>query len=392
MWCRAPGGPSASSSFISSRKSALAVPEADGRLHLYSQGQGIFDDRLQVAAVLGIPEEKLFVELVPNGGAFGGKRGHDHPGADRAAGAHHAAAGAHHAQPRRIDPHAPQAASDHHDLYGRLRRRRPADGGESLAARRFRRLCLGRRQGAGARRRARLRALPRARRRDRIDRRLHQQSALRRHARLRRQPDQLRHRGLHRPARRQGRHRRLGDALAQRVAHGRRVHHRPGAGEGRRRRRDPAGGEGRLLCRARARARGRHRLRREELRPRQRRHRVRQVPSRGRGRRQRRALHRLHRDGAGPAHRADPMRGGGERPAGERVPAAGSIRASSSAPGRPPARAPRCLAGRAAAEAAAKLKADLDRGLALADLVGPHLRGRGQDRRHHRARRQPETA
>jgi selenium-dependent xanthine dehydrogenase len=54
-------------------ESALAVPETDGRLHLYSQGQGIFDDRMQVAAVLGIPEEKLFVELVPNGGAFGGR-------------------------------------------------------------------------------------------------------------------------------------------------------------------------------------------------------------------------------------------------------------------------------------------------------------------------------
>ena len=51
----------------------LAVPEADGRLHLYSQGQGIFDDRLQIAAVLGIPESQLFVELVPNGGAFGGR-------------------------------------------------------------------------------------------------------------------------------------------------------------------------------------------------------------------------------------------------------------------------------------------------------------------------------
>ena len=31
------------------------------------------DDRMQVASVLNEPEEKLFVELVPNGGAFGGK-------------------------------------------------------------------------------------------------------------------------------------------------------------------------------------------------------------------------------------------------------------------------------------------------------------------------------
>ncbi len=54
-------------------ETALAVPLPDGRLHLYSQSQGIFDDRQQVASVLGEPEEKLFVELVPNGGAFGGK-------------------------------------------------------------------------------------------------------------------------------------------------------------------------------------------------------------------------------------------------------------------------------------------------------------------------------
>jgi xanthine dehydrogenase molybdenum-binding subunit len=54
-------------------ESALAIPLPGGRLHLYSQGQGIFDDRRQVASVLGIAEERLFVELVPCGGAFGGR-------------------------------------------------------------------------------------------------------------------------------------------------------------------------------------------------------------------------------------------------------------------------------------------------------------------------------
>jgi len=33
----------------------------------------VFDDRRQVASFLGVPEERIFVELVPNGGAFGGK-------------------------------------------------------------------------------------------------------------------------------------------------------------------------------------------------------------------------------------------------------------------------------------------------------------------------------
>ncbi len=52
---------------------ALAEPLPDGRLALYTQGQGVFDDRRQVAAFLGVPEESVYVELVPNGGAFGGK-------------------------------------------------------------------------------------------------------------------------------------------------------------------------------------------------------------------------------------------------------------------------------------------------------------------------------
>ncbi len=53
---------------------ALAEPgEQPGSFRLYTQGQGIFDDRRQVAAFLGIEEDDLFVELVPNGGAFGGK-------------------------------------------------------------------------------------------------------------------------------------------------------------------------------------------------------------------------------------------------------------------------------------------------------------------------------
>lgn len=54
-------------------ESALAAPREDGRLHLWSQGQGVFDDRAQVARFLAVDEEDVFVELVPNGGAFGGK-------------------------------------------------------------------------------------------------------------------------------------------------------------------------------------------------------------------------------------------------------------------------------------------------------------------------------
>ncbi|MBI5497105.1 MAG: selenium-dependent xanthine dehydrogenase [Deltaproteobacteria bacterium] len=52
---------------------ALAEPLADGKWGLYTQGQGVFDDRRQVAAFLGIPEDNVYVELAPSGGAFGGK-------------------------------------------------------------------------------------------------------------------------------------------------------------------------------------------------------------------------------------------------------------------------------------------------------------------------------
>lgn len=54
-------------------ESTLAVPDADGGLHVYSGGQGIWDDRDQIASVLGVEPEKVTVELVSNGGAFGGK-------------------------------------------------------------------------------------------------------------------------------------------------------------------------------------------------------------------------------------------------------------------------------------------------------------------------------
>jgi xanthine dehydrogenase molybdenum-binding subunit len=57
-------------------ESTLAVPSTnDGRRHLYvySGGQGIWDDRNDIARVLGVDNEAVTVELVTNGGAFGGK-------------------------------------------------------------------------------------------------------------------------------------------------------------------------------------------------------------------------------------------------------------------------------------------------------------------------------
>lgn len=57
-------------------ESTLAVPSGAGderSLHVYSGGQGVWDDRNDIAAVLDVGRERITVELVSNGGAFGGK-------------------------------------------------------------------------------------------------------------------------------------------------------------------------------------------------------------------------------------------------------------------------------------------------------------------------------
>ena len=69
-------------------ESAIAVPHGfappagalpswaqppEGGLLVYSQGQGVFDDRRQLSSVLALPEARVAVQLVANGGAFGGK-------------------------------------------------------------------------------------------------------------------------------------------------------------------------------------------------------------------------------------------------------------------------------------------------------------------------------
>ncbi len=61
-------------------ESTVAIP-ADDRLHVYSGGQGVWDDRDDIARVLGVDRDvdgdadrdTVTVELVSNGGAFGGK-------------------------------------------------------------------------------------------------------------------------------------------------------------------------------------------------------------------------------------------------------------------------------------------------------------------------------
>jgi selenium-dependent xanthine dehydrogenase len=58
-------------------ESSLVVPnppdEAGTKFLVYSQGQGVWSDRRQIASFLGLPEQQVRVVQVSNGGAFGAK-------------------------------------------------------------------------------------------------------------------------------------------------------------------------------------------------------------------------------------------------------------------------------------------------------------------------------
>lgn len=55
-------------------ESTVAVPDTINRtLHVYSGGQGVWDDRDQICSLLNLDKDVVTVELVSNGGAFGGK-------------------------------------------------------------------------------------------------------------------------------------------------------------------------------------------------------------------------------------------------------------------------------------------------------------------------------
>ncbi len=55
-------------------EAAVALPAGDGcAVTVYSQSQGVYEDRIQIAKLLGLAEEQVRVILVPNGGGFGGK-------------------------------------------------------------------------------------------------------------------------------------------------------------------------------------------------------------------------------------------------------------------------------------------------------------------------------
>ncbi len=54
-------------------EAAIALPWREDGVEVYSESQGVYEDRRQIARILGLPEKKVNVNLVPNGGGFGGK-------------------------------------------------------------------------------------------------------------------------------------------------------------------------------------------------------------------------------------------------------------------------------------------------------------------------------
>ncbi|MFO7695525.1 MAG: molybdopterin cofactor-binding domain-containing protein [Vicinamibacterales bacterium] len=70
------GSGSVAEEILTGRESDVSSPESrvpGPELEVFSQGQGVFDDRRQIASALGLDETTVKVTLVANGGAFGGK-------------------------------------------------------------------------------------------------------------------------------------------------------------------------------------------------------------------------------------------------------------------------------------------------------------------------------
>ena len=186
-------------------ESTLAVPSiVDGARHLqvYSGGQGVWDDRNDIASVLAIGNDQVTVTLVSNGGAFGGKE-------DMSNQAHASLAAWLLDRPVKCTLSREESLLIHakrHPIRLEYWAGCDADGPPHGAARarhrRQRRVRQRRDEGARARRRPQQRAVPPAGDRRANRRGAHQQPDLRRVPRLRRQPGAVRDGRCDRSARR----------------------------------------------------------------------------------------------------------------------------------------------------------------------------------------------
>ena len=210
----------------------VKLPDGTDGLHVWSGGQGVWDDRDQIASVLGIDAGRVTVELVANGGAFGGKE-------DMANQAQTALAAWLLDRPVKCTLSREESLLIHPkrhpirmeywagcDADGRLTALRARMVGDSGPYASVGMKVLGALGGA----RERSVRAPGDRRR--VDRGPHEQPGVRRVPRLRRQPGAVRDGGRARSARRGGRHLGLGDPRAQRRRARRGVG--PGSDHGRR--------------------------------------------------------------------------------------------------------------------------------------------------------------
>ena len=197
-------------------ESTLAEPRDDGTLHVWSGGQGIWDDRNQIATILDVDPSTVSVELVSNGGAFGGKE-------DMSNQAQTALAAKLIGRPVRCTLTREQSLRIHAKRHPiRIESWAGCDADGKLTALKARMLGdsgpvrVGRDEGARTGRRPRIRPVPRARHRRRRRRRPHQQSCVRCVPRLWGQPGSVRDGRRARPSRREGGRRLVRDASSQR--------------------------------------------------------------------------------------------------------------------------------------------------------------------------------
>ena len=226
-------------------EACLAEPSGPG-VKVWSQSQGVYEDRRQIALLLGLEEAQVGVELVPNGGGFGGKEDLSCQG--QAALMAFLLQRPVHVELSREESLKLSVKRHPIDLEykigcdadGRLLALRNARG------RRHRRVRLGRHEGPRTRSRSRDRRVLGPQRRHRLDRGLHQQRAGRGDARLRRESSGFRARVRRRRAVRGRRFRPLAVPLRQRAHRGRADRDRAAAVFGRRRPRHARSGKARV--------------------------------------------------------------------------------------------------------------------------------------------------
>ena len=165
-------------------ESSLAVPREDGGVQVFSQGQGVWHDRHQIASFLGVPEDRVTVTQVATA-ARSVPRRICRPVSRRAPGDEDRPPGSRDAVARGVPPIPREAPPAHHGVPGGMRRGRTAHRGEGEDRRRHGGVRERRRGRGAARGGPRVQRLSRGQRRRGGAGRLHEQPAVWRDARVR---------------------------------------------------------------------------------------------------------------------------------------------------------------------------------------------------------------